>query len=90
MLFRSPMLIIQVSMGIPSAIMSEVGLSYLGLGIQPPTASWGSMIQGSRAYIRLRPTYSLFPGLAVMLMIFAFNIFGDCLRDALDPRLAQR
>jgi peptide/nickel transport system permease protein len=80
-------IIVLVTLGIPNAIMAEASLSFLGLGIQPPTASWGSMISSAQVYISYRPLYSVFPGIAIMLTVVAFNIFGDGLRDALDPKL---
>ncbi len=80
-------IIILITMGIPGAIMSEASLSFLGLGVHPPTASWGSMINTARIYILSDPTYSIFPGIAIIILVLAFNIFGDGLRDALDPRL---
>ena len=80
-------IIILITMGIPGAIMSEASLSFLGLGVHPPTASWGSMINTGRIYILSNPTYSIFPGIAIIILVLAFNIFGDGLRDALDPRL---
>lgn len=82
-------MIVLVTLGIPSAIMSEAALSFLGLGVQPPTSSWGSMINAAQAYIRTDATYSIFPGLAIILTVLAFNMFGDGLRDALDPRLRK-
>ncbi len=80
-------IIILITMGIPGAIMSEASLSFLGLGVSPPAASWGSMINTARIYILSDPTYSIFPGIAIIILVLAFNIFGDGLRDALDPRL---
>ena len=82
-----PTMIVIMTLGIPDAIMSEADLSFLGLGAQPPTASWGSMIYAARAYIMQIPTYSLFPGICIMLIVMSFNLLGDGLRDALDPRL---
>ena len=79
--------IVLVPLGIPNAIMYEASLSFLGLGIQPPTASWGSMISFAQPYISYLPTYSIFPGIAIMITVIAFNIFGDGLRDALDPKM---
>ena len=79
--------IVLVTLGIPNAIMYEASLSFLGLGIQPPTASWGSMISSAQPFISYLPTYSIFPGIAIMITVIAFNIFGDGLRDALDPKL---
>lgn len=82
-----PTMIVLITLGIPSAIMNEAALSFLGLGVQPPVASWGSMISLSQPYIRSNPTYSIIPGLAIILTVMSFNILGDGLRDALDPRM---
>ncbi|MEW6230107.1 MAG: ABC transporter permease, partial [Bacillota bacterium] len=79
--------IVSATLGIPGAIMSEAGLSFLGLGAQPPTPSWGQMISIGRGYLRFAPWFSVYPGLAIMVTVLAFNLFGDGLRDALDPRL---
>jgi len=79
--------IVLVTLGIPNAIMYEASLSFLGLGIQPPTSSWGSMISSAQPFISYLPTYSIFPGIAIMITVIAFNIFGDGLRDALDPKM---
>lgn len=78
-------IIIIATMGIPGAILSEAALSFLGLGVQPPTASWGSMISFAKTYIRVNPSYSVYPGICIILVVIAFNLFGDYLRDALDP-----
>ena len=82
-------IIITVSMNIPAAILLEASLSFLGLGVTPPTSSWGSMIYYAKTYIRSVPSFSIFPGVAIMITVLAFNVFGDGLRDALDPRLKQ-
>ncbi len=79
-------LIVSITLGIPGAIMGEASLSFLGLGAQPPTASWGSMIYEARAFLRVDPLFSVWPGIAIMLTVFAFNLLGDGLRDALDPK----
>ncbi|MFB5083622.1 ABC transporter permease [Symbiobacterium thermophilum] len=79
-------IIVAVTLGIPGAIMSEASLSYLGLGVQPPTATWGSMIYEGRSYLRHAPWMSLAPGVMIMVTVLAFNLLGDGLRDALDPR----
>lgn len=84
-----PTLIITVTMGIPSAILSEASLSFLGLGVSAPTASWGAMISASEDFIRTSAFYSLFPGLCIILTVIAFNLLGDGLRDALDPKLRK-
>jgi len=82
--------IVLVTLGIPNAIMYEASLSFLGMGIVPPTASWGSMISFAQSFISYRPTYSIFPGIAIMITVIAFNIFGDGLRDALDPKMKNQ
>jgi peptide/nickel transport system permease protein len=82
-------IIVQATMSIAIAILSAAALSFLGLGVQPPTPEWGSMLSGGRAYIRDYWWIVTFPGLAIMVTVFAFNLFGDGLRDALDPRLKQ-
>ncbi len=74
------------TMGLAQAIVSEAGLSFLGLGAQPPTPSWGSMINYETQSIRVAPWASLFPGLALAVTVLGFNLLGEGLRDALDPR----
>jgi ABC-type dipeptide/oligopeptide/nickel transport system permease subunit len=81
-----PMIII-TTMGIGSTIMAAAGLSYIGLGIQPPTPEWGAMLADGRAYIRMFPHMITFPGLAIALTVLSVNLLGDGLRDALDPKL---
>lgn len=80
-------IIVVATMNIPSDIMYEASLSFLGLGVQPPQASWGSMISEARKFMRQNPGYSVFPGIALIITVLAFNLLGDALRDALDPRL---
>ena len=80
-------LIVTSTLGIPNAIMSEASLSFLGLGVNPPTASWGAMISSSQAYISVVPTYSIATGVAIIITVMAFNLLGDALRDALDPKM---
>lgn len=80
-------IIVVATMGIASAIMTEASLSFLGFGVKQPTASWGSMINESLGYFRDAPWIPLIPGLAIAITVFAFNLFGDGVRDALDPRL---
>jgi len=82
-----PPLIVLVTMQIGGAILAEAGLSYLGVGISPPTASWGAMVNDGFQYLLTNPLLSFIPGFAIMLVVFAFNMVGDGLRDALDPRL---
>jgi ABC-type dipeptide/oligopeptide/nickel transport system permease subunit len=80
-------LIVMVTMMIGSVILAESGLSFLGVGITPPTAAWGSMVNEGRPYLLSQPLLSFAPGIAIMLVVFAFNMVGDGLRDALDPSL---
>ena len=82
-------IIVQVSMGLATAILNISGLSFIGLGVPAPTPEWGSMLSTGRSYIRDYYHVITFPGIAIMLTVFAFNLFGDGLRDALDPRLKQ-
>ncbi len=78
--------IVLATLGIGSIIILESALSFLGLGIQPPNPSWGGTLADGRAYITLYPHISIFPGIMIFLTVLAFNLFGDGLRDALDPR----
>lgn len=80
-------IIVQATMHVASVILTIAGLSFLGLGIAPPTPEWGSMLSAGRAYIRGNSYLTMFPGLAIMITILALNLLGDGLRDALDPRL---
>ena len=80
-------IIVQATMHVASVILTIAGLSFLGLGISPPTPEWGSMLSAGRAYIRGNSYLTMFPGLAIMITILALNLLGDGLRDALDPRL---
>ena len=82
-----PPLIVQVSLWVGFAILAEAGLSFLGVGIQPPTAAWGAMVNDGYKYLLTNPVLSFAPGGAIMLVVFGFNMIGDGLRDALDPRL---
>lgn len=83
-------IIVQMSLLIPSAILTTAALSFLGLGVEPPTPEWGSMLQDSMKWARIAPHVMVFPGLALMLVVFGYNTFGDGLRIALDPRLRRR
>ncbi len=80
-------IIVLATVGMAAAIIAEAALSFLGLGVQPPTPSWGTMLNEGRAFLRTAPHISTFPGLAIMLTVLGFNFLGDGLRDALDPRL---
>ena len=82
-----PPLIVLVTMQLGAAILAEAGLSFLGVGIEPPAAAWGSMVNDGRQYLITNPILSFAPGIAIMLTVFSFNMVGDGLRDALDPRL---
>ncbi len=79
--------IVQATLGVAGAILSAAALSFLGLGIQPPTPEWGSMLSSARQHIRDYWHLATFPGLAIMITIYSLNVLGDGLRDALDPRL---
>jgi peptide/nickel transport system permease protein len=83
-------LIVQASVSLAFAILIEASLSYLGLGTQPPDPSWGTMLNEGRTYLETAPWMSIFPGLAIMLAVFGFNLLGDGLRDTLDPQLRGR
>ena len=80
-------LIVTATLGIPSAILSEASLSFLGLGVQPPIASWGAMISAAQPFIQSNTYYSIAPGIAIIITVMAFNLLGDALRDALDPKM---
>lgn len=82
-----PTIIVWGTLGIATNVMLEASLSYLGIGVQPPTPSWGGMIQQAESYYRSAPWLIIFPGLAILFTVFAFNLLGDGLRDALDPTL---
>jgi ABC-type dipeptide/oligopeptide/nickel transport system permease subunit len=82
-------LIVITTMAIPGAIMAEAGLSFIGLGVPPPTPTWGQMLYSGRAYIRELPWLVIWPGLAIFVTVLSFNLFGDGLRDALDPYLKR-
>jgi peptide/nickel transport system permease protein len=82
-----PPLIVMITMMMGGCILAEAGLSFLGYGITPPGAAWGSMVNDGYKYLLTNPVLSFAPGIAIMLVVFAFNMVGDGLRDALDPRL---
>jgi len=82
-----PTLIVVMTMMLGTTVLAEAGLSFLGIGIEPPTPAWGSMVNDGRQYLLTHPVLSFAPGFAIMLLVFAFNMVGDGLRDALDPRL---
>ncbi len=83
-------LLIQGTISLGTAILADAGLSYLGLGIQPPYPSWGRMVYEARSFLVLDPWLAVYPGLAIALSILGFNLIGDALRDRFDPRRAKR
>ena len=84
----SPVIVIS-TLGIGYAILAAAGLSFLGFGAQPPTPEWGSMLDDGRLYLRMAPYIMVFPGLAIMVTVLAFNFLGDGLRDEMDPRFRK-
>ncbi len=80
-----PVIIVYATLGIATNVLFEAALSFLGVGVQPPTPSWGAMISEGQSYYRSAPWLVIFPGLAIMLTVLGFNLLGDGLRDALDP-----
>lgn len=83
-------IIVQFTVSLAYAILVEASLSFLGLGVQPPAASWGSMLATGKPYIEISPWVSVVPGISIMLTVLGFNLLGDGMRDALDPRLRSR
>jgi peptide/nickel transport system permease protein len=81
--------IVLATLGIPNAIIAGASLSFLGLGVQPPTSDWGEMLSSGRNQFALAPWLSIFPGLAIVITVLTINLFGDGLRDALDPRQSR-
>jgi peptide/nickel transport system permease protein len=81
-----PPVIVQATLAIAAAIIAEASLSFLGLGQQPPAPSWGSMLNTAKNYVDNAPWMAIWPGLAIFLLVLSFNLLGDGLRDALDPR----
>jgi ABC-type dipeptide/oligopeptide/nickel transport system permease subunit len=82
-------LLVQATLIIPGAIIGEAVLSFLGLGVQPPTPSWGVMLQDAQSYLSQAPRLAVYPGLAIVLASLAFNVLGDGLRDIFDPRTTR-
>lgn len=81
-----PAVLVQATLGMAGAIIGEASLSFLGLGVQPPDPSWGTMLNGGRAHILDAPHLTIFPGLAIVILVLGFNFIGDSLRDCLDPK----
>jgi peptide/nickel transport system permease protein len=82
----APALIVQATLAIAAAVIAEASLSFLGLGQQPPAPSWGSMLNTAKNYVDNAPWMAIWPGLSIFLLVLSFNLLGDGLRDALDPR----
>lgn len=82
-------IIVQATMRIASAVLTASGLSFLGLGVKPPTPEWGAMMNEGRNFMRESPHVIMFPGMMIVIVVLAFNIFGDGLRDALDPKMKK-
>ncbi len=82
-----PPIMVGITMGIGGVVLGEAGLSFLGIGVQAPTPAWGSMVNDGYPYLLDSPLLSLAPGVAIMLLVFGFNMMGDGIRDAIDPRL---
>jgi peptide/nickel transport system permease protein len=82
-------LMVLFSLRLAVVVLIAAGLSFLGLGVQPPSPEWGAMLNEGRAYLQTAPLISIFPGLAIMILVLAFNLLGDGLRDALDPRMKR-
>jgi peptide/nickel transport system permease protein len=85
----SSTLLVQATVTIPAAIIGEAVLSFLGLGVQPPTPSWGVMLADAQSYLSEAPRLAVYPGLAIFICALAFNLLGDGLRDVLDPRTTR-
>jgi peptide/nickel transport system permease protein len=81
-----PAVVVQATLGMAGAILAEASLSFLGLGVQPPTPSWGTMLNGGRLHLLDAPHLTIFPGAAIAMLVLGFNFLGDGLRDALDPK----
>ncbi|MFW5981238.1 MAG: ABC transporter permease [bacterium] len=82
-------IIVQSTLGIAKAILDAATLSFLGLGVQPPTPEWGTMLSQGRQFMRTAPHLTIFPGLAIVIVVISLNLFGDGLRDSLDPKMRQ-
>jgi peptide/nickel transport system permease protein len=84
-----PAVVVQATLGMAGAIIAEASLSFLGLGVQPPTPSWGTMLDAGRAHLFDAPHLTVFPGLAIALLVLGFNFLGDGLRDRVDPKTVR-
>jgi peptide/nickel transport system permease protein len=84
-----PAVVVQATLGMAGAIIAEAALSFLGLGVQPPTPSWGTMLDAGRSHLFDAPHLTIFPGIAIAVLVLGFNFLGDSLRDRVDPKLAR-
>ncbi|CAN5373714.1 ABC transporter permease [soil metagenome] len=84
-----PSVVVQATLGMAGAIIAEASLSFLGLGVQPPTPSWGTMLDAGRSHLFTAPHLTIFPGLAIALLVLGFNFLGDGLRDRVDPKMVR-
>jgi peptide/nickel transport system permease protein len=84
-----PAVVVQATLGMAGAIIAEAALSFLGLGVQPPTPSWGTMLDAGRSHLFDAPHLTVFPGLAIALLVLGFNFLGDGLRDRIDPKMVR-
>jgi peptide/nickel transport system permease protein len=84
-----PAVVVQATLGMAGAIIAEAALSFLGLGVQPPTPSWGTMLDAGRSHLLDAPHLTVFPGLSIALLVLGFNFLGDGLRDRVDPKLVK-
>jgi peptide/nickel transport system permease protein len=84
-----PSVVVSATIGMAGAIIAEAALSFLGLGVQPPTPSWGTMLDAGRAHLFDAPHLTIFPGLAIALLVLGFNFLGDGLRDRVDPKMVR-
>ena len=84
-----PAVVVQATLGMAGAIIAEAALSFLGLGVQPPTPSWGTMLDAGRSHLFDAPHLTIFPGLAIAVLVLGFNFLGDGLRDRVDPKLVK-
>jgi peptide/nickel transport system permease protein len=81
--------LVAMTLGIPAAILTESGLSFLGLGVQPPYATWGNILNDGKDVLEIAWWMTLYPGLAILITVLSYNLTGEGIRDALDPRLRQ-
>jgi peptide/nickel transport system permease protein len=84
-----PAVVVQATLGMAGAIIAEAALSFLGLGVQPPTPSWGTMLDAGRSHLFDAPHLTIFPGLAIAMLVLGFNFLGDGLRDRVDPKMVR-